>query len=154
MTDLITTDRAFDPERTAVLGRLAELMIPAEDGLPSAADAPILVNILTRLGERADAANAGLALVVSISADLAGASFLTLPATEQVTVVARLRAECPGFVSLFESAVAACYYRDDRVLRALGLPARAPYPEGNAVEPTDWSMLDAVRARQPFYRSV
>jgi hypothetical protein len=154
MTDVITSDRVFDAEQTAVLDRLAELMIPAEEGLPSAADAPIFANVLTRLCERADVVNAGLALVVSISADLAGAAFLTLPATEQLTVVARLRAACPGFVSLFESAVAACYYRDDRVLRSLGLPARAPYPEGNAVEPTDWSMLDSVRARQPFYRSA
>jgi hypothetical protein len=154
MTNVITTDGAFDAEQTAVLGHLAELMIPAEEGLPSAADAPIMANILTRLGERADVVITGLALIASICADLSRASFLTLPVTEQLTVVARLRPQCPGFVSLFESAVAACYYRDDRVLRALGLPARAPYPEGNAVEPTDWSMLDAVRARQPFYRSV
>ena len=44
------------------------------------------------------------------------------------------------------------YYRDDRVLLALGLEARAPFPKGHALEQGDWSLLDAVRKRAPFWR--
>jgi hypothetical protein len=45
-----------------------------------------------------------------------------------------------------------CYYRDDRVLEALGLEARAPYPKGHVVEQGDWSLLDRVRERAPLWR--
>ena len=40
-----------------------------------------------------------------------------------------------------------CYYRDDRVLRSLGLELRAPFPKGYTLEQGDWSLLDPVKAR-------
>ncbi len=40
-----------------------------------------------------------------------------------------------------------CYYRDDRVLRSLGLELRAPFPKGHVLPDGDWSLLDPVRAR-------
>ena len=39
-----------------------------------------------------------------------------------------------------------CYYRDDRVLRSLGLELRAPFPKGYMLEHGDWSLLDPVKA--------
>jgi hypothetical protein len=45
------------------------------------------------------------------------------------------------------------YYRDDRVLAALGHEARAPYPKGFTVEQGDWSLLDAVRNRPQLWRN-
>ena len=48
--------------------------------------------------------------------------------------------------------VLAAYYRDDRVLRALGHEARPPFPKGYVVEQGDWSLVDAVRSRAPFWR--
>lgn len=49
-------------------------------------------------------------------------------------------------------AVTSAYYRDDRVLIALGHEARAPFPKGNVVEQGDWSLLDQVRERAPLWR--
>jgi hypothetical protein len=40
-----------------------------------------------------------------------------------------------------------CYYRDDRVLRSLGLELRAPFPKGYVLPDGDWSLLDPVKAR-------
>jgi hypothetical protein len=45
-----------------------------------------------------------------------------------------------------------CYYRDDRVLRSLGLELRAPFPIGYTLEEGDWSLLDPVKARPPTLR--
>jgi hypothetical protein len=45
-----------------------------------------------------------------------------------------------------------CYYRDDRVLRSLGLELRAPFPNGYTLEQGDWSLLDPVRARPATLR--
>ena len=48
--------------------------------------------------------------------------------------------------------VLSAYYRDDRVLLALGHEARAPFPKGYDVEQGDWSLLEAVKHRPPFWR--
>jgi hypothetical protein len=47
-----------------------------------------------------------------------------------------------------------CYYRDDRVMRALGLEPRAPFPRGHGLEQGEWALLDAVRNRPPMWRDV
>jgi hypothetical protein len=48
--------------------------------------------------------------------------------------------------------VTAAYYRDDRVLVAIGHEARSPFPKGYEIDQGDWSLLDKVRARPPFWR--
>ncbi len=47
-----------------------------------------------------------------------------------------------------------CYYRDDRVLRSLGLELRAPFPKGHPLEQGDWSLLDPVKARPSMWRRI
>ena len=51
-------------------------------------------------------------------------------------------------------AVLQCYYRDDRVLRSLGVEPQAPFPKGRVLEQGDWSLLDAVRGRPRMWRDV
>jgi hypothetical protein len=48
--------------------------------------------------------------------------------------------------------IVGAYYRADRVLLALGHEARAPFPKGYVLEQGDWSLLDVVRGRKPFWR--
>ena len=57
-------------------------------------------------------------------------------------------------MTAFGRAVLQCYYRDDRVLRALGIEPQAPFPKGRALEPGDWSLLEAVRSRPRMWRDV
>ena len=47
-----------------------------------------------------------------------------------------------------------CYYRDDRVMRSLGLETRPPFPLGRTLPQGDWSLLDPVRVRPKFYREA
>jgi hypothetical protein len=49
-------------------------------------------------------------------------------------------------------AVAQCYYRDDRVMRSLGMEPRPPFPKGYEVEEGDWSLTDPVKARPALWR--
>ncbi len=108
-------------------------MIPAVDELPGAGDSEILARVLEALVRHQ-------ALVVE-----------TLDSLDSLE---NIQSAAPAFVQVFQNAVVASYYRDDRVLENLGLPARAPYPEGHSVDATDWLLLDPVRQRQPFYRQV
>jgi len=47
-----------------------------------------------------------------------------------------------------------CYYRDDRVLRSLGLELRPPFPKGHVLPDGDWSLLDPVKKRPSKLRQA
>jgi hypothetical protein len=83
---------------------------------------------------------------------LAGGPFAALDDAQRTEVAAKLRAERSAAVAVLTRIVLLCYYRDDRVMLSLGLEPRAPFPKGHEVEQGDWSLLDPVRARKPFWR--
>jgi hypothetical protein len=62
-------------------------------------------------------------------------------------VANEFRATGGGAAATLVRVVLQCYYRDDRVLRSLGLESRAPFPLGYTLEQGDWSLLDPVKAR-------
>jgi len=134
------------------LRQIAGMMIPASEefAVPGADDAAIFDDILRSLGRDLDSVRAALA---SLST-LAGGSFADLDDRRRESVVDTfLSCETPDVTTLGR-VVLQCYYRDDRVLRSLGLEPRAPFPKGHKLEQGDWSLLDPVRARPRMWRDV
>ena len=127
---------------------LAAMVIPpsAKYDIPGADDAAIFADLLTGLDH--DRAEVAAALVVVRG--LAGRPLAGLGAAARSALAARLQQEPE--VAILARHVMLAYYRDDRVMRSLGLEPRAPYPNGHEVEPGDWSLLDPVRARPPLWR--
>jgi hypothetical protein len=140
------------PDEIRSLRALAEIMIPAsaEHGVPSAADEVIFADILNSFGR--DAAHV-LAVVRALDA-LAGGRFADLSPPQRQAIATRLQEAGGEALFYLGRILLQCYYRDDRVMRSLGLEPRPPYPEGFEVEQGDWSLLDPVRARPEFYRKV
>ena len=85
---------------------------------------------------------------------LAGEDFDTLEASTAEAVATALLGRDGAEIMALGRAVLQCYYRDDRVVRSLGLEPRAPYPKGHVLEQGDWSLLDAVRGRPRMWRDV
>src|SRR5271170_5364825 len=85
-------------------------------------------------------------------ARLAGLPLASLDPTHREAVAMEFRAKGGAAVATLTRVVLQCYYRDDRVVRSLGLEPRPPYPKGHVLEDGDWSLLDPVRARPPFWR--
>ena len=131
---------------------LAGLIIPASAkyGVPGADDDRIVSDVVGSIARDLDHVRAALATLRA----LAGGSFAALDAPRRAAVAAKLRAEGGLPVRVLTRIVLLCYYRDDRVMVSLGLEARAPFPKGHVVEQGDWSLLDPVRARKPFWRPV
>jgi len=129
---------------------LAGMIVPpsAKYGVPGADDETIFSDILNSIGRDRDIVGAALATLRS----LAGGSFATLDAARRSEVAATLRADAGSAVRVLTRIVLLCYYRDDRVMVSLGLEARPPFPKGHEVEQGDWSLLDPVRKRKPFWR--
>src|SRR5215471_2785335 len=132
------------------LGAIAAMIIPAsaEFDVPGADDPAIQADIITTLGRDAAPVREALDLL----AHLAGQPLGELDPARREAVATELRATGGAAVATLTRVVLQCYYRDDRVVRSLGLEPRPPYPRGHVLEDGDWSLLDAVRARSPMWR--
>ena len=145
-------EAGLTPAEQRDLRRLAGFMVPAstEYGVPGADDGVIFADILRSLGRDRDHVRTALAMLREIAGgDVAGLD----DAKAEVAAMTLLGRGGPVITALGR-AVLQCYYRDDRVFRALGLEPRAPYPQGRVLEQGDWSLLDAVRGRPRMWRDV
>jgi hypothetical protein len=138
------------PETLAALACIAGHMIPACDApaMPGADDPAIVRAMVAALNRDRAALLAALSAIDAC----AGGAIAALPLTAQETLLSRLRQEQPALFPVIEAVVARAYYRDDRVLHAIGMPMRPPFPLGYDVEPGDWSLLDPVRRMGKRYR--
>ena len=146
----MTAEISLTPAQRDDLRAIAGMIIPAslEYDVPGADDPVIQADILVTLGR--DAAPVCEALV--LVSRLAGAPLAELDPARREAVAQQLRATGGPAVATLTRVVLQCYYRDDRVLRSLGLEPRPPYPKGHVLEDGDWSLLEPVRARPPFWR--
>jgi hypothetical protein len=130
-----------------ILNRIAGIMIPpdAEHRVPAANDPVIFADIVRSIGR-------DMADMKAVLAVLAEAQFLDLDdAAAEACALTLLNTPSP-LVGALSRCVLQCYYRDDRVLVALGHEAHAPFPKGNFVPQGDWTLLEPVKARGPFWR--
>ncbi len=132
------------------LRRIAGMMIPAsaEFDVPGADDPAIFADIERSLGrDLGDVREALRAL-----SRLAGGQFADLDAARAETVAETFRTSGDRTLPALGRAILQCYYRDDRVVRSLGLEPRPPFPKGHTLEQGDWSLLDPVRTRAKMWR--
>ncbi len=140
------------PAELGDLRRLVGFMVPssADYRVPGANDGAIFADIVRSLGRDRSAVRKALAVL----REMAGGDFAAIDEAEaEATAMALLRREGPEITALGR-AVLQCYYRDERVIRSLGLEPGPPFPKGHTVQQGDWSLLDAVRNRPPMWRDV
>ena len=142
----------LSPEQRRDLRRLAGLMIPASDefAVPGADDGAIFDDILRSLGRDRDHVRAALTRLAA----QAGGDFAALDDTRQEAMMEAFLASDAPSVTTLGRVILQCYYRDDRVVRSLGLEPRPPFPKGHTLEQGDWSLLDPVRARPKLWRDA
>ena len=127
------------------LRTVAGMIVPASDEykVPGADDPAIQADILATLGRDTKLVTAALDHL----ARLAGGPLAELDATRRDAVAQEFRKDGGAAAATLVRVVLQCYYRDDRVLRSLGLELRAPFPKGYVLPDGDWSLLDPVKAR-------
>jgi hypothetical protein len=124
---------------------VAAMIIPASDEykVPGADDPAIQADMLATLGR-----DTALVLqALDYLARLAGKPLAELDTAQRDAITDEFRATGGAAAATLVRVVLQCYYRDDRVLRSLGLELRAPFPQGYTLEQGDWSLLDPVKAR-------
>jgi hypothetical protein len=142
----------LNAEQARDLRALARMIIPPSEtfGVPGADDELIFSDICRSL-ER-DFADVCRAL--ADLKELSGGAFADLAPGRRNEVANALREKGGAPLTHLVRIVLLCYYRDDRVMHSLGQEPRSPFPKGHVVEQGDWSLLDPVRARPPFWRRV
>lgn len=152
MTEPVDPATELTPAERRDLRRLAGFMVPAsaEYGVPGADDERIFADIVGSLGRDRNDVRGALALLRGI----AGGDFTSLDEATAERAATALLGRDGAMITALGRAVLQCYYRDDRVFRALGIEPRAPYPKGRELEQGDWSLLDAVRGRSRLWRDV
>jgi len=138
------------PAQRDELRAIAGAIIPAsmEFDVPGADDPAIQADIVATLGRDTGLVREALDGL----ARLAGSPLAGLDPARREAVALELRGKGGAAVATLTRVVLQCYYRDDRVVRSLGLEPRPPYPKGHVLEDGDWSLLDPVRARPPMWR--
>jgi hypothetical protein len=124
---------------------IAGMMIPPSDEykVPGADDDAIQGDILATLGRDTRQVAAALDHI----ARLAGQPLAALDDAKRDAVVQEFRTSGGVPAATLVRVILQCYYRDDRVLRSLGIELRAPFPKGHVLPDGDWSLLDPVKAR-------
>lgn len=154
MSDIISTDTEFSAGQRQQLAWLADQMIPADGNLPGAGSPAVQSEALPYLAKNAATVAAALSALDELVSARGRSAVAELGRDECEAVISGLKLQESNFIELFQAAIVSVYYRQDAVLTALGLPARQPFPEGNRVGATDWTLLDSVRDRAPFYRQA
>jgi hypothetical protein len=127
------------------LRTIAAIIIPAsvEYRVPGADDPAIQADMIKTLGRDTTL----VANALDHLARLAGKPLAALDPAKRDAVIKEFRATGAAAGATLVRVVLQCYYRDDRVLRSLGIELRAPFPKGHVLPDGDWSLLDPVKAR-------
>jgi hypothetical protein len=138
-------EKALTSAQREDLRAIAGMMIPESDEykVPGADDDAIQGDILATLGRDTRMVAAALDHI----AQLAGQPLAQLDGARRDAVVQEFRASGGAPAATLARVILQCYYRDDRVLRSLGLELRAPFPKGHVLPEGDWGLLDPVKAR-------
>jgi hypothetical protein len=140
------------PVESRDLRCIAGMMVPAssEFDVPGADDAAIFSDIVGTMGRDTGHVREALGALAA----LAGGAFADLNAARRDAVVMAFRERGGAAAATLSRVILQCYYRDDRVVRSLGLEPRPPFPKGHTLEQGDWSLLDPVRKRAKMWRDA
>lgn len=152
----IATDQALGETERRIFDVLVAMIVPASaDGRkPSAAEVDVLGYIVEHEGDFLPTLREELRAVDARARAENGRAFLDLTAAKQQTLVAAARAEAPELLRGLALCAVTRYYQDHRVLEALGMEARPPFPKGYEVPAGDLSLLAPVRERGAIYREA
>ena len=145
--DLISSDGVFNKQQQQMISAIANAMIRKDEllGLPSASDPLVMGTIMDK------AAHFSRRLIEGINA-LSEEIDTRTTTPEALLDVLDKNPKFRSFSRMLTIVVIQSYYQDPRVLTAHGQSARPPFPLGHDVESGDWSLLDQVKQRTPFYR--
>jgi hypothetical protein len=138
-----------DEDRRLLAAVLDELLPPSPDGRMPGAGALGLAAWVEQSARSPSELESSLGPTL---ASLRAGGFAGLDRDARVALLKELEAASPEAFRALLALAYGGYYQHPRVVEALGLEPRPPFPKGYPVAPSDPALLDPVRRRAPFYR--
>jgi hypothetical protein len=146
------TDDGFTADEDRMLRTLLDdILPPSDDGrLPGAGTIGLAAHIVRTVRKTPmlrPVVEYGLGALADLAVKRDPGGWAALSNEERSAVLRDFAATDQFFMPALLFLVYSGYYQHPRVVEALGLEARAPHPEGYAMEPDDWTVLEPVRMR-------
>ena len=154
--DVIGSDKPMTAPQRAAIEIVVDMIVPASaDGTkPSAAE----VGVLDFIAQRQPGDLPGIARDIdrldAAAREHHGGGFTNIDAASRLALVEAMRADDATFLRNLAMHTVTCYYQDDRVLAAIGLEPRPPFPQGYEVVAGDTDLLEPVRRRGSIVREA
>ena len=154
--EVIGSDKPMTAAQRATFAVVVDMIVPASgDGRkPSAAEVGVLGFIVERQPGDLSAIVRDIDRLDAIARERHGAVFTDIDAASRQALVDAVRADDAAFLRNLAMHTVTCYYQDDRVLAAIGLAARPPFPKGYEVVAGDTALLEPVRRRGSIVREA
>ena len=148
--------KLLSQEQNHILLTILDMIVPEDSSRskPSAAEVDVLKFICEYEPGYIETLIQEIALVANESVKTFGNPFSSLDTATRDELISKLRSDDPFFLRGLAIWTVTCYYQDYRVMHAIDLPARAPYPLGYDVDSGDLSLLDPVKTRGKIYRDA
>ena len=153
----ISPEDLLNPEQNSTLEALLELVIPkSKDGkLPGANEIGFHEFIIDfNLNYYLHDLKEGLNSINKSSIKENNCNFSKLSSEQKEILIKELRLNENYFLEYFGKLVMVCYYQNDKVIEALGLEARPPFPEGYHVDEMNFELLETVKKRGKIWRDA
>ena len=154
MSDTLVSDQPLLPEQRKVFDVLVDQIIPEDKDRhkPSAKEVDVLGFITEHDNELVHAIKGQLDDLNKRAKEQFNKPISEISPAQQSQVIDQARQANAQFYTRLALHTATSYYQDPRVMAVIGVPARAPYPEGFTVQQGDTSLLDPVRSRGTRWR--
>lgn len=154
--EVIRSDRPMTAAQRATFQVVVDMIVPASADArkPSAAEVGVLDFIAERQPGELPAIARDMDRLDAAARERHGAAFAEIDAAARQGVVEAMRADDGTFLQNLALHTVTCYYQDDRVLTAIGLEPRAPFPKGYEVVAGDPDLLEPVRRRGSIARKA
>ena len=153
MTENVIATERLNPSLRPVLSALLDTMIPENQSLsaPSGGIDEVVDDVIATL--TGNAVEIVTSMLINLTEHERG-SFAELDSNSRWQIFQELEKTNGHEIRILGGILLQCYYRNDAVLRSLGMEARAPFPQGNEVDQGEWHLLDPVKNRGKLYREV
>ena len=151
------SDTPFTAAQRAALAGVLDAIVPRSvDGtLPGAGELGLAEAVEEKLGAMRPLIAGSLDALDALARERRAAAFAALAAADRQDVLNAHAADDPGFLPGIVFHTYSAYYQNPRVVEALGIEARPPYPLGYPLEQADLgALLGPVRARTKLYRET
>ena len=154
MAKPIASDSPLTTAQRAIFDIVLDQFIPEDSTRekPSAANVGVYEYISARNPESFEAIGQQLDELNELASSAHSMQYTELTRDLQDQTLNRLHEQDSRFLLTLALQAVECYYLDSRVMTAIGLPQRAPYPEGFTVQRGDLTLLDPVRERGEVWR--